>query len=150
MFKDRISQDIKAAMKIKDAPRLSSLRMIMAELQVKEKEKGLAVDDSTATQILHSMIRKRRDAIEQFRKGNREDLAQKEELEIAVIQAYLPAQLTDDEIRAHTRAAMAEMGAQGPQDMGKLMGVLMKKLSGSADGGSVSRIVKEELQKPQT
>jgi len=146
MFKDRIGQDIKAAMKERDAPRLSALRMIMAELQVKEKEKGLAVDDSTANQILRSMIRKRRDAIEQFRTGGRDDLAQKEELEISVIQGYLPAQLTDDEIRAHAQAAIAELGARGPQDVGKLMGVLMKKLSGNADGGSVSRILKEELQ----
>jgi len=149
MFKDRISQDIKAAMKAKDAPRLSALRMIMAELQVKEKEKGLAVDDSTAILLLQSMIRKRREAIEQFRTGGREDLAQREEHEISVIQVYLPEQLTDDEIRSHTQAAITELGARGPQDMGKLMGVLMKRVSGKADGGSVSRIVKEELQKLQ-
>jgi hypothetical protein len=146
-MKDRISQDIKTAMKNKEALRLSTLRMILAEIQHKEKEKGIALDSQAGNQILQSMLRKRKEAIEQFRKGGRDDLADKEQQEIKIVEQYLPEQLPDDEIREQARAAISELGVRGPREMGRVMGVLVKKLSGQADGSTISRIVKEELQK---
>jgi hypothetical protein len=145
--KDKISQDIKTALKSKDALRLSTLRMMLAELVNKEKEKGIAVTPEQTIQVLQTMVRKRKDAIEQFRNGGRADLADKEALEITVIEAYLPEQLSEDAVRAQVLSAIAELGAQGPKDMGKVMGMLTKKLAGTAAGAVVSRIVKEELQK---
>jgi hypothetical protein len=149
-MKDRISQDIKEAMKNKNAVKLSTLRMIMAELQRKEKEKGIPVNNETAHQILQSMIRRTKEAIEQFRKGGREDLAEKEQQEVKIIEQYLPEQLSEDEIIEHVHTAISELGVRGPKEMGRVMGVLVKKLSGRADGSSISRIVKEELQKLQS
>ena len=146
-MKEQISLDIKAAMKSKDAERLSTLRMILADIQRKEKEKGLAVTDETVVQILQSMVRKRKEAIEQFRKGGRDELAEKEQREIAVIEGYLPEQLSEDDISDAAREAITALGVSGPREMGKVMGVLVKKLGGRADGGTISRIVKAELQK---
>ncbi len=146
-MKERISQDIKVALKNKETARLSTLRMILAELQHKEKEKGIPVDDDTACQILQSMIRKRKEAIEQYLKGARKDLAEKEQQEIHIIRTYLPEQLSEDAIREHARSTITELGVRGPQEIGKVMGVLVKKLSGQADGSTISRIVREELQK---
>ncbi len=146
-MRERISSDIKTAMKEKNAFRLSTLRMILAELQRKEKEKGTLVDNQTANQILQSMTRKGKEAVEQFRKGGRDDLAEKELLEIKIIAEYLPKQLSDDKIKEHVLSAISELGVKGPGEIGRIMGVLMKKLSGQADGSSLSRIVKEELQK---
>ena len=146
-MKDRISQDIKQAMKAKDVLRLSTLRMILADLQRKEKEKGEPVDEPAAVQILQSMVRKRKEAIEQFRKGGREDLADKEQQEIKIVEQYLPEQLSEDKIRRQAEAVISELGVRGPREMGKVMGVLVKKIAGRADGGTVSRIVKDALQK---
>ncbi|MCP4715805.1 MAG: GatB/YqeY domain-containing protein [Deltaproteobacteria bacterium] len=146
-MKSRISEDIKAALKAHEAERLSTLRMILAELQYREKEKGEPVDVQQANQILKSMVRKRKEAIEQFSKGGREDLVRKEQTEIVVIEAYLPEQLSEDLIREHAVAVIAELGVTEPREMGKVMGVLTKKLAGQADGGTISRIVREELQK---
>lgn len=134
-------------MKSKDSARLSALRMILAELVNKEKEKGIPVTDEQAVQVLQSMVRKRRDAIEQFRAAGRDDLADKEAAEIAVIETYLPAQLSEEEVRAQVRNAIVELHAQGPKDMGKLMGMLTKKLAGRVSGSVLSAIVKDELQK---
>jgi len=146
--KDKISQDIKEAMKSRDAARLSTLRMMLAELITKEKEKGIPVTPEQAVQVLQTMVRKRKDAIEQFRAANRNDLADKEAAEVAVIQSYLPAQLSEDDVRAHVHAAIAELHAQGPKDMGRVMGMLTKKLAGRVSGSVLSSIVKEALQRP--
>ncbi|MCX8043017.1 MAG: GatB/YqeY domain-containing protein [Desulfobacterota bacterium] len=146
-MKEKISNDIKEAMKSKDTVRLSALRMILAELVNKEKEKGIPVTEEQAVQVLQSMVRKRKDAIEQFRAAGRHDLADKETAEVAVIQSYLPEQLSEDEIRTHVRTAIAELHAHGPKDMGKVMGMLTKKLAGRVSGSVLSSIVKEELQK---
>jgi len=145
--KDKISHDIKEAMKSKDSVRLSALRMILAELVNKEKEKGIPVTPEQAVQVLQSMIRKRKDAIEQFRAAGRNDLAEKEAAEIGVIEAYLPAQLSEEAVRAHVVEAIAQLNATSPKDMGKVMGMLTKKLAGSVSGSVLSSIVKEELQK---
>jgi len=146
-MKDKISRDIKTAMKEKAVLRLSTLRLVLAEFQKKEKEKGVTLTAESAVQILQSMVRKRKESIEQYRKAEREELAQKEEQEIVILQEYLPEQLSEDEIRTQVLQVISELGADGPSAMGKVMGILVKKLSGTADGGTISRIVKEELQK---
>lgn len=149
-MKDRISQDIKAAMKARDAARLSTLRMMLSELQYKEKEKGLPVDDQTAVQVLQSMVRKRREAAEQFEKGGRQDLVQKELAEIVVIEPYLPQQLSEDELRMLVREAIKASAAVGLQQMGAVMKCCMSKVAGRSDGSMVSAIVRQELQALQS
>jgi len=148
--KDRITQDIKLAMKARDSARLSTLRMILSEVQYKEKEKGIAVDDPTVVQIMQSMVRKRREASELFEKGNRPDLVEKELAEITIIESYLPEQLSEDALRALVLEAVAESGAQGLQQMGAVMKCCMPKVAGRSDGSTVSAIVKQELQKLQS
>jgi uncharacterized protein YqeY len=145
--KDRITQDIKLAMKARDAARLSTLRMILSEVQYKEKEKGIAVDDPAVVQIMQSMVRKRREAAELFEKGGRPDLVEKELAEITIIESYLPEQLTEDALRALVLEAIAESGAQGLQQIGAVMKCCMPKVAGRSDGSTVSAIVKQELQK---
>ena len=146
-MKDRLSQDIKKAMKEKAVLRLSTLRMALAEFQKKEKEKGEPVKDEAATQIFQSMVRKRKDSIEHYRKAGREELAEKEEQEIAIIKEYLPEQLSEEKIRESAVKTISDLGVKSPKEMGKVMGSLSKQLSGKAEGGTISRIVKEELQK---
>ena len=146
-MKDRISQEIKVAMKAKDEVRLSTLRLILTEFVRKEKEKGIPPTDEQCVQILQTMVRKCRDAAEQFTAGNRPELAAKELAEVSILEGYLPAQVPEEQVRELALAAMAEVGAKTPKDMGKVMGLLTKKLAGQADGSVISRIVKEELQK---
>ncbi len=144
---DRLNQDIKKAMKEKDALRLSTLRMALAEFQNKEKEKGEPVQEQAGIQIFQSMVRKRKDSAEQYRKAAREELAQKEEQEILILKEYLPEPLTEEQVRELAVKTISELGIKGPKEMGKVMGSLTKQLSGKADGGTISQIVKEELQK---
>lgn len=146
-MKDRIRKDLTEAMKAKDAARVSALRMILSEMIVKEKEKGTTLTDEVATKVLFSMIKKRKEAIDQFGKGGREDLAKREEAEVKVIEGYLPPQLSPDEIRKEARQVIEELGVGDVKGLGKVMGVLSKKLSGKAEGAVISRIVKEELEK---
>ena len=146
-MKERISQDIKKAMKEKAILRLSTLRMALAEFQKKEKEKGEPVKEDAGIQIFQTMVRKRKDSVEQYRKAGREELAQKEEQEILILKEYLPEPLTEEQVKELTIKTISELGVKGPKEMGKVMGSLTKQLSGKADGGTISRIVKEELQK---
>lgn len=146
-MKDRIIQDMKSAMKARDKARLSTLRMILSEVQYKEKEKGIAVDDQAVVKILQSMVRKRREAAEQFEKGGRQDLVENELAEIVIIEFYLPEQLTEDALRALVCEAVAESGAEGIQQMGAVMKCCIPKVAGRSDGSTVSTIVKQELQK---
>ena len=146
-MKERISQDIKKAMKTKEALRLSTLRMALADFQKKEKEKGEPVKDEDAIQIIQSMIRKRKDSIEQYKKAGRDELAQKEEREITILNEYLPEQVDEEQVRELAIKTISELGVTGSKEMGKVMGSLIKQLSGKTDGKTISRIVKEELQK---
>jgi uncharacterized protein YqeY len=146
-MKERISQDIKKSMKEKAVLKLSTLRMALAEFQKKEKEKGEPVSDEAGIQIFQTMVRKRKDSVEQYRKAGREELAQKEEQEILILKEYLPEPLTEEQVRDLAIKTISELGIKGPKEMGKVMGSLTKQLSGKADGGTISRIVKEELQK---
>ena len=146
-MKERISQDIKKAMKEKAVLRLSTLRMALAEFQKKEKEKGEPVKEDTGIQIFQTMVRKRKDSVEQYRKAGREELAQNEEQEILILKEYLPEPLTEEQVRELVIKTISELGVKGPKEMGKVMRSLTKQLSGKADGGTISQIVKEELQK---
>jgi hypothetical protein len=146
-MRERISQDIKKAMKEKAVLRLSTLRMALADFQKKEKEKGEPVKDEEAIQIIQSMLRKRKDSVEQYRKAGREELAQKEEQEITILNEYLPEQMSEEQVRELAIKTISGLGVTGPKEMGRVMGSLVKQLSGKADGGTISRIVKEELQK---
>ena len=146
-MKERISQDIKKAMKEKAVLRLSTLRMALADFRKKEKEKGEPVSDEAGIQIFQTMVRKRKDSVEQYRKAGREELAQKEEQEILILKEYLPEPLTEEQVKELAIKTISELGVKGPKEMGKVMGSLTKQISGKADGGTISRIVKEELQK---
>ncbi len=145
-LKERIDADLKDAMRSKDELGTSVLRMLKSAVKYKEVEPGgHALEDAGVLAVIQTLIKQRRDSVEQFRAGNRPDLAEKEEKEIARLQTYLPAQLTPDELRAEVRAAIAQVGAKGPKDMGAVMKALMPKVQGRAEGKAVSEAVKTEL-----
>ena len=143
----RIQTDMTAAMKAKDAATLSTLRMLKTALMEaktkKPRDQGLTADE--AIEVLQRYARKRREAIEEFRKVGREDLVASEEREIQVTARYLPQGLSEDEVRALVREAVAATGAAGPKDMGKVIGAVMGKARGRVEGGTVSRLAKEIL-----
>ncbi len=144
-IKDRILEDVKAAMRAQEKERLATIRLITAALKQREVDERIELDDEQVLAILNKMIKQRRDAITQFEAGNRPDLAQKEASEITVIQTYLPAQLNEAEIEQAVDAAMKETGATSAKDMGKIMGALKTQLSGKADMTLVSAKVKAKL-----
>ena len=145
----RVQDELKQSMLAKNEARTSPLRMIRAELLKKEKEKvGTVLDDETVLAVLQGMVKQRRDSIEQYRAGGREDLAAREESEIAVIAEFLPAALTDEELRAEVDKAVVATGAATMKDMGKVMGALMKAVKATgkaADGQRLNALVKERL-----
>jgi len=145
-LKERIDADLKDAMRSKDELGTSVLRMLKSAVKYKEVEPGgHALEDGGVLAVIQTLIKQRRDSVEQFRAGNRTDLADKEEKEIAKLQSYLPAQMSPDELRAEVRAAIAQVGAQSPKDMGAVMKALLPKVQGRAEGKAVSEAVKAEL-----
>ena len=143
---DRVGADITAAMKARDASRLSALRMLKAAVMNKGVEKGRDLDDAEVLQVIASLVKQRRDSIEQFSNAGRTDLVEKETAELNVLQAYLPAAATAEEINAAVAEAIAETGATSPKDMGKVMKVVMPKLAGkNADGKAVNEAVRRTL-----
>ncbi len=144
-IREQLTEDMKTAMRAKETERLSTIRMIRSEILVKDKEKGKETSEEDILKILQSMVKRREDAAEQFDKGDRPELAQKERDEIVLVQTYLPAQMDDAGIRSAAEAVIAELGASSPKGMGKVMGLLSKQLSGQAAGGRISQIVKELL-----
>ncbi len=143
---EQIDKDLVAAMKAKEELKLSVLRMMKSALKNKQIELGKGLGDEQAFAVLRTLVKQRHDSVEQFRKGGRDDLADKEEAEIKIVEAYLPAAASDDEIDAAIRAAVAETGAAGPKDMGKVMKATMAKLAGkNADGKRVSEKVRAKL-----
>jgi len=145
-FIDRISEQLTAAMRAKDTVRLGTLRMAKAALVNREVERGRALDDAESLQVIAALIKQRRDSIEQFRGGGREDLATKEEAEIAVLEAYLPPPVDPAELERLVNEAIAETGASSPKDMGRVMKAALAKLAGrTADGKAVSEMVKTKL-----
>jgi hypothetical protein len=144
-LKDQITDDMKAAMRAKDSERLSTIRLLIAEIKRKEVDERIEVDDAQVVAIVEKMIKQRKDSITQFESGGRQDLADKEKSELTVLTAYMPAGLSDEEVAAEVAAAVAASGAAGPQDMGKVMGILKPKLAGRADMTAVSSQVKKVL-----
>lgn len=145
-FIDRISEELTAAMRSKDQLRLDTLRMAKAALMNREVEKKRGLDDAESQQVLVSMIKQRRDSVEQYRNGGRPELADKEEAEIAILETYLPPPVDDAELDGIVRGVISEMGAASPKDMGRVMKGVMAKLAGrTADGKIVSELVKKQL-----
>jgi len=143
---DQVGTDITAAMKARDASRLSALRMLKAAVMNKSVEKGRDLDDAEVLQVVASLVKQRRDSIEQFTNAGRTDLVEKETAELKVLQAYLPAAATPEEINAAVAEAIAETGASSPKDMGKVMKAVMPKLAGkNADGKAVNDAVRRTL-----
>jgi len=145
-LKEQILAAMTAAMKAKDAPRTSTLRMVKAALQNREIEKGAPLDDDELLKMLRSLVKQRRDSIEQYQKGNRQDLVDKEQAEIIVIEGYLPQAASQAEIDQAVAEAIAETGASSLKDMGAVMKGVMSRLAGkNADGRTVSETVKQKL-----
>ena len=144
-LKEQLTDDMKAAMRAKESGRLAAVRLIIAEVKRKELDEQTELNDTQVLAVIEKMIKQRKDSITQFEAGNRPDLADIEKAEMAILSAYMPAGLSDDEIAAEVTAAVAATGATGPQDMGKLMGVLKPKLAGRADMTVVSALVKKAL-----
>jgi uncharacterized protein YqeY len=145
-LKDRITEDIAAAMRARDQARLAPLRMAKAALMNREVEKGRGLEEAEAQQVIASLIKQRRDSIEQFRKGGREDLASKETAEIGTLEAYLPPPLDPAEIDGAVDAAIAETNAASPKDMGRVMKAAMARLAGrGVDGKAVNELVRRKL-----
>jgi uncharacterized protein YqeY len=144
-LREQLTADMKDAMRAKDKERLGTVRLILAAIKQREVDERIELDDTQVLVVLDKMVKQRRDSIKQYRDAGREELAAVEESEIAVIQAYLPAALSDEEIDTLIDEAVAASGAAGMQDMGKVMGQLKPKLQGRADMGQVSGKIKARL-----
>jgi len=146
-IKDRITEDMKSAMRAKDAARLGTIRLLLAALKQKEVDERVVLDDAMVIAIVDKLIKQRKDSISQFSAAGRTDLADKETAELAVLEAYLPARLSAEQVASEVAAIVAELDASGPGDMGKVMGAVKARLAGKADMGLVSAAVKQALSK---
>ncbi len=146
-LKDRFTEDMKAAMRAKDAERLGTIRLLLAAVKQREVDERIVLDDTQLVAIVDRMIKQRKDSIAAFTQGGRMDLADKEGAEIQVLEAYLPKRLSAEEVGAAIAALVAELGATGPADMGRVMGAAKARLAGQADMGQVSAAVKQALAK---
>ena len=144
-LKERITEDMKSAMRASDKERLSTIRMVQAAIKQREVDERISLDDAQVLAVLEKMVKQRRESIAAFEQGGRADLADKEKAEIAVLSAYLPEQLSEAEVDALIRAAIAETGAASMKDMGKVMGAVKAKAAGRADMGAVSARIKAAL-----
>ncbi|MDE2077159.1 MAG: GatB/YqeY domain-containing protein [Burkholderiales bacterium] len=144
-LKARITDDMKAAMRAKEADRLGTIRMLLAAMKQKEVDERVELDDAMVVSIVDKLIKQRKDAAQQYASGGRQDLADKENAEIVVLEGYLPQRLNAEEVQAAVKVIVAELGASGPGDMGKVMGVVKQRLAGQADMGAVSAAVKAAL-----
>ena len=146
-LKDRVTEDMKAAMRAKDSERLSTIRMLLAACKQREVDERIVLDDAAVVALVDKLIKQRKDSITAFQQGGRADLADKESAEVKVLEAYLPQRLSADEVAAEIAALVAELGASGPGDMGKVMGAAKARLAGKAEMGQVSAAVKQALAK---
>ena len=144
-LKEQITEDMKTAMRAKDSERLGTIRLLLAALKQKEVDERIELDDAMVVAIVDKMVKQRKDSIAAFTTGGRIDLADKESAEIKVLEVYLPQRMSADETVAAVKAIVAELGASGPGDMGKVMGVVKTRLAGKADMGQVSAAVKAAL-----
>jgi len=145
MLKEKILDDVKAAMKAKEKALLGTLRLITAAIKQREVDERVELDDTQVLAILEKMIKQRRDSVSQYENAGRQELADQEKREIAIIETYMPAGLTDEEIAAMVESAINEIDAKGMQDMGKVMGLLKPQMQGRADMSKVSSLVKQKL-----
>ena len=145
MIKDRIREDMKTAMRSHDAASLSTIRLLLAAIKQREVDEQIDADDAIVLQVIAKMVKQRRDSVEQYVSGGRQDLADKEAAEIKVLEGYLPKGLSDEEVNAVIDAAIAEVGQTGMAAMGKVMGLVKAKVAGRADLVKVSALVKARL-----
>jgi len=146
-LKEKITEDMKAAMRARETAKLATIRLMTAAIKQKEVDERIELTDEHVLAIIEKMIKQRKDSITQFEAGARQDLADIEKAELAILITYMPAALSDAEVQAEVAAAVAASGAAGPQDMGKLMAILKPKLAGRADMTAVSGLVKAALTK---
>ncbi|MGA0006433.1 MAG: GatB/YqeY domain-containing protein [Burkholderiaceae bacterium] len=144
-LKDQITEDMKTAMRAKDADRLGTIRMLLAAIKQKEVDEQITVDDVMVVGLVDKLVKQRKDSIAAYEKADRQDLADKEATEITVLQGYLPQRMSTDEIALAVKQIVADVGASGPGDMGKVMGAVKQQLAGKADMGQVSAAVKAAL-----
>ena len=144
-LKDQITEDMKTAMRAKDSERLGTIRLLLAACKQREVDERIVLDDAAVVGLVDKLIKQRKDSIAAFTSAARHDLADKEAAEIAVLQAYLPQRMAADEVLAAVKAIVLELGASGPGDMGKVMGVVKARLAGKAEMASVSAAVKAGL-----
>ncbi|WP_374317398.1 GatB/YqeY domain-containing protein [Aquabacterium sp.] len=144
-LKERITDDMKNAMRAKEAERLGTIRMLLAAMKQKEVDERVELDDAMIVSIVDKLIKQRKDAAQQYEAGGRADLADKEKSEMAILEVYLPQRMSAEEVADAVKAIVTEMGATGPGDMGKVMGVVKQRLAGKADMGQVSAAVKAAL-----
>ncbi len=146
-LKERINEDMKAAMRARDPERLSAIRLLLAAIKQREVDERIQLDDAAVISVIDKMLKQRKDSISQYEAAGRQDLVAAERFEAELLQTYLPAGLSAEEIAAAVAAAVSETGAGGPGDMGKVMGVLKPRLAGRADMTEVSKLVKTALSK---
>ena len=144
-LKDQITEDMKIAMRAKDSERLGTIRLLLAACKQKEVDERVVLDDAAVIAIVDKLVKQRKDSIAAFEQAQRQDLADKEKSEMAVLQTYLPQRMSAEEVSAAVQAIVAELGAKGPGDMGKVMGAVKAQLAGKADMGQVSAAVKAAL-----
>jgi uncharacterized protein YqeY len=144
-LRDRVQEDVKTAMKAREAERLGTLRLLTAAMKQREVDERITLDDAGVVAVIEKMLKQRKDSVAQYEQAGRQDLADAEKREMAILQAYLPQQMAESEIAAVVAEAVAATGAKGPADMGKVMGVVKPKVAGRADMGRVSALVKAKL-----
>ena len=145
-LKEQITEDMKSAMKARESERLAAIRLLLAAIKQREVDERITLDDAGVTAVVDKLIKQRRDSVNQYEQAGREDLAAAERAEIDVLTPYLPAQMSAEEVAAAVQAAIAQTGATGPADMGKVMGILKPQLAGKTDLAAVSHQVKAALQ----
>jgi uncharacterized protein YqeY len=146
-LKAQITEDMKTAMRAKETARLGAIRLLLAAMKQREVDERIELTDADVVSIIEKMLKQRRDSISQYKTANRQDLVDVEEFEVSILQTYMPQQLSEAEIVSAIAEAIAATGAAGPQDMGKVMGVVKAKLAGRADMGKVSGLIKAQLTK---
>jgi uncharacterized protein YqeY len=147
-LREKLDEDLKSAMRAKDSLRMNTVRALKSAIKYREIELMKPLDDAGILGVMATEIKRRRDSVEQYRAGNRADLADKEEAEIKILQEFLPQQLTQEEVEAKVAEVVARVGAQGPKDMGAVMKALLPEVQGRADGKVVSELVKQRLAGP--
>lgn len=146
-LKAQITEDMKIAMRAKETARLGAIRLLLAAMKQREVDERIELTDADVVSIIEKMLKQRRDSIRQYKTANRQDLVDVEEFEVSILQTYMPQQLGEAEVISAIAEAITETGAVGPQDMGKVMGVVKVKLAGRADMGKVSGLIKAQLTK---